>query len=136
MIVYIESVEGIIADSLRGGFFKGWPNPPTPEAHLRVLEGSDHVVLARDDATGAVIGYVTAVTDGVLAAYIPHLEVLPAYQGQGIGTALMCRMLARLDGIYMIDLLCDEDVQPFYERVGMKRGQGMFVRNYGRQNGV
>jgi hypothetical protein len=30
---------------------------------------------------GRVIGFITAVTDKVLSAYIPLLEVLPAYRG-------------------------------------------------------
>lgn len=30
----------------------------------------------------------------------------------------------------MVDLLCDPDLQPFYEQVGMRRASGMFLRNY------
>ncbi len=135
MIIYTDSIGGIGPTDLRG-FFVGWPNPPSPDTHLRVLAGSDHLVLARDDASGRVVGYVTAITDGVLAAYIPHLEVLPEYQGQGIGTALMRRMLATLETLYMIDLLCDEDIQPFYARLGMRPATGMMVRNYARQSGA
>ena len=48
MISYTDSLDGISADHLRGGFFAGWPNPPSPETHLCVLHGSDHVWLARD----------------------------------------------------------------------------------------
>jgi ribosomal protein S18 acetylase RimI-like enzyme len=135
MIVYTESLEGIGAGQLRGGFFAGWPNPPSPETHLRLLHGSDHVILALDDATGDIVGFISAISDGVLAAYIPLLEVLPAWQGQGIGSELARRMLARLAGVYMVDLLCDPDVQPFYERLGMQRATGMLLRNYTRQSG-
>lgn len=135
MIVYAENAEGLIADALRGGFFAGWPHPPTPETHLRLLRGSHHVVLAWDDATTSVVGFVTAISDGVLCAYIPALEVLPVYQGRGIGTELMRRMLRTLRDLYMIDLLCDTDVQPFYERLGMRSAVGMLVRNYDRQSG-
>ena len=46
--------------------------------------------------------------------------MLPAYQGQGIGQALMTRMLDRLGHLPNVDLLCDPDVVPFYERFGMK----------------
>jgi len=97
------------------------------------LHGSTHVVLAKDG--DAVIGYITAITDGVLAAYIPHLEVLPAYQARGIGTALVTHMFEQLRAIYMIDLICDDDLQPFYERLGMMRYTGMIKRNYERQSG-
>ena len=134
MITYTDSLEDITPERLRG-FFVGWPTPPTPETHLRVLEGSAHVWLARDDDTGDVVGFVTAISDGVLAAYMPNLEVLPTYQGQGIGGELVRRMLDTLQGLYAIDLLCDPDLQPFYERLGMRRATGMLVRNYDRQSG-
>ena len=88
---YRDTAEGIAPGQL-AGFFVDWPNPPSPETHLRILAGSDHVVLAFDEATDAVVGFVTAVSDGVLAAYVPLLEVLPAHQGRGIGTELMTRI--------------------------------------------
>jgi ribosomal protein S18 acetylase RimI-like enzyme len=135
-IRYLDSADTLTADHLRGGFFAGWPNPPSPEAHLRLLHGSDVVVLAVDTATDTVVGYITAITDGVLAAYIPHLEVLPEFQNQGIGGELVRRMLARLRDFYMIDLLCDPDLQPYYARFGMRPATGMFTRNYERQAGT
>jgi ribosomal protein S18 acetylase RimI-like enzyme len=91
--------------------------------------------LAVDDDTGHVVGFVSAISDGVLAAYIPLLEVLPGYQSRGIGTELMRRMLETLSGFYMVDLLCDEELQPYYERLGMRRATGMLVRNYAAQSG-
>ena len=136
MIAYLESADGVTADELRGGFWVGWPNPPSAETHLRLLRGSDHVVLALDEATGQVVGFITAISDSVLAAYIPLLEVLPAYQDRGIGGELARRMLARLRDLYMVDLLCDESLQPFYERFGMRRASAMTLRNYDRQSGA
>jgi ribosomal protein S18 acetylase RimI-like enzyme len=118
------------------GFFVGWPNPPSPEAHLRVLHRSAHVQLAIDDTAGRVVGFVTAISDGVLSAYIPLVEVLPEYQHQGIGTELIHRMIARLQHLYMIDTLSEDDVTSFYERVGMERAAGMMIRNYQNQSSV
>jgi len=135
MIVYAETAETLTAQQL-SGFFVGWPHPPTPETRLRLLEGSDEVVIAQDDAIGQVVGFITAITDGVLSAYIPLLEVLPAYQGQGIGSELVRRMLAKLADLYMVDLLCDPNMQPFYERLGMRPTTGMLRRNYDRQAGA
>lgn len=124
MIHYTDSLVGITPDNLRGGFFAGWPSPPSPDAHYRILEGSARIVLART-LDGTVIGFITAVSDGVSCAYIPHLEVLPAYQEQGIGTDLVNRMLERLRHLYMIDLVCDPELQPFYEKLGMRAVVGM-----------
>lgn len=117
------------------GFFAGWPNPPSPAVHYRMLLGSSQVELAVDAAIAAVVGYVSVVSDGVLFAYIASLEVLPAYQGRGIGSELMRRMFARLRDRYAIDLLCDPELPPFYARLGMRPATGMMVRNYDRQGG-
>ena len=133
MITYTDSLDGITADHLRGGFFAGWSRPLTPEIHLRTLHGAAGVVLALDDAAGNVVGYITMISDGVLSAFIPNLEVLAAYQGQGIGSELVNRLLAKLKHLYMIDLMCDDDVVPFYERLGLRRYGGMLIRNYDRQ---
>jgi ribosomal protein S18 acetylase RimI-like enzyme len=135
MITYTDSSKDIRSEQL-GGFFVGWPNPPSTETHLRLMKQSDHIVLALDPKADQVVGFITAVSDGVLSAYIPLLEVLPQYRGQGIGKELVRRMLEKLDGLYMIDLICDPDLQDFYEPLGMKPATGMFLRNYDRQSGV
>ena len=128
MIVYRDDLSEIVALQLTG-FFEGWPDPPSPETHLRILQGSDHVVLALDSASDRVVGFVTAISDGVLSAYIPLVEVLPGYRGQGIGTELMRRMLARLESLYMVDLMCDPELEAFYRRFGMRPAVGMVLRN-------
>ena len=75
---------------------------------------------------------MTAISDGVISAYIPLLEVLPEYQGRGIGAELVRRLLAELEGLYTVDLCCDEDVVGFYERFDLKRWDaGMGLRNRG-----
>ena len=134
MVTYIDSPQDITSDQLRG-FFVGWPDPPSCAAHLSLLKNSACVVLAVDDAAQNVVGFVTAIADGVLAAYIPLLEVLPAYQGQGIGSELMRRMLNLLRDYYVVDLVCDPEMQPFYARLGMKPHSAMILRNYDRQSG-
>src|SRR5215210_5285014 len=113
MILYADSLDGICAVQLRG-FFVDWPHPPTPETHLKLLASSDFIVLAIDDEIDAVVGFATALTDGILSAYIPLLEVLPAHQGQGIGQTLVRRLLERLGDLYMVDLLCDPELEVFY----------------------
>jgi len=134
-ILYTSSLENIRVDQLRGGFFDGWPNPPSPEIHLRMLQDSYRVWLALDEETNQVVGFAQAISDGVLTAFIPLLEVLVAYHKQGIGTALMQRMLESLDHLYSIDLVCDEDVIPFYERLDMRPETAMMSRNFDNQSG-
>jgi ribosomal protein S18 acetylase RimI-like enzyme len=117
------------------GFFRGWPNPPSIEKHKEILEKSYKSIVAIDENKNTIIGFINAISDGVLSAYIPLLEVLPEYQKKGIGAELVRIMLNELSDIYMVDLSCDEDLQPYYERQGMIKSQGMMVRNYKYQAG-
>lgn len=117
------------------GFFVGWPNPPSEEKHLELLQKSDKIVVCIDEEKHQVVGFITAITDDVLSAYIPFLEVLPEYQNKGIGTELIKRMFQELEGLYMIDLLCDQNLQPYYKKLGMVEANGMIVRNYQFQSG-
>lgn len=128
MIGYTTSLDGIDAADL-AGFWVGWPRPPSATVHRRILRGSEAVVLAVDhEAGGRVVGFITAIGDGVLTATIPLLEVLPGYRGRGIGTELVRRMLAQLDSRYMVDLTCDPGLVPFYERLGLIHADAMIAR--------
>ena len=128
-IHYQQDLAGIGPELLQG-FFVGWPQPPSGETLLAVLTGASHRWLARAGSDGPVIGFISAISDGVLSAYIPLLEVLPQWQGHGIGRALVRRMLASLEHLYMVDLCCDPELRPFYEREGFHPAAGMLWRNY------
>ncbi|MBM7663154.1 ribosomal protein S18 acetylase RimI-like enzyme [Bacillus mesophilus] len=105
------------------------------QTHLTLLKNSYKVILAIDETTLQVVGFITAISDGVLSAYIPLLEVLPAYKNQGVGQELTKRMLQELQNLYMIDLICDENLQSYYEKLEMKKAHGMIFRNYDKQAG-
>jgi ribosomal protein S18 acetylase RimI-like enzyme len=134
MIQYTRDLQSITIEKLHG-FFVGWPNPPSAAIHLKLLHQSDEIILAVDQDNGQVVGFITAISDRVLTAHIPLLEVLPEYQGQGIGKALVVQMLNRLKRLYAIDLMCDPEMSPFYEKAGMLPATGMMVRRYEYQAG-
>jgi hypothetical protein len=71
--------------------------------------------------TKAVAGFITAPSDGALAAHVPLLEVRPEWRSQGLGRHLVELMLAPLQHHYMVDVVCDDDVLPFYEQLGFTR---------------
>lgn len=126
MIKYTESVNAITSEQLQG-FFVDRKVKPSAQTHLKLLHQSDYVILAIDNDN--VIGFITTITDDILSAYIPFLEVLPNYQRKGIGAELMKRMLARLKKLYMVDLICDPEMKTFYEHFDMKPLTGMVLRN-------
>lgn len=92
---YQNSLDGISSEMLNG-FFVDWPNPPNPQTHLKLLKNSSKIVIALDNHTNQVVGFITAISDGVLSAYIPFLEVLPKYKNKGIGKKLVKQMLKEL----------------------------------------
>ena len=127
-IRYVDDPWAVEAADL-DGFWEGWPTPPSPERHLAALRGAETAVLALDGESGRVVGFVTGVGDGSLTAFIPLLEVLPAYRGQGIGRELVRRVVDALRPRYSIDLVCDDDLVGFYERSGFVRLTAMGMRD-------
>ncbi|HMQ68184.1 MAG TPA: GNAT family N-acetyltransferase [Ignavibacteria bacterium] len=134
MIIYTDDLVEIKPIEL-SEFFNGWKNNPTPEKLFTILKNSSYKVLAIDDESDKVIGFINAISDKALSAYIPLLEVIPEYQGKGIGSELVKRMLKKLEDYYMIDVVCDESVQKFYEKFGLKKHSAMILRNYDKQSG-
>ncbi len=132
-LTYQTTAEGLTPDQLDGEFFEGWPDPPTPETHLRILQASDHVVIAvRDDK---VIGFVTAISDGILSAFITLLEVVPEEHDKGIGHSLINQLMDDIGDLYMVDLVCDANLSRFYAELGFAISTGMSRRNYSMQSG-
>jgi len=71
---------------------------------------------------GELVGMVRVIGDGGLAYYIQDLVVLPEMQGQGIGTALMNRVMAYLaehagPGV-VVGLMAAAGKESFYARYG------------------
>ncbi len=88
-ITYTDKLETLTPNHLLG-FFVDWPSPPSLEKHLEILHGSYAVWLAFDH--DQCVGFINAISDGLLYAFIPLLEVLPEYQKRGIGKELAKRM--------------------------------------------
>ncbi|MFZ1685094.1 MAG: GNAT family N-acetyltransferase [Candidatus Zixiibacteriota bacterium] len=135
MIKYQNSLDGVTEESLQG-FFVGWPKPPSAATHLKILQHASYIWLAIDTESGRVVGFVNAIADHVLSAYLPLVEVLPEYQFKGIGAELIRRMLETLKDYYMVDLVCDRNRQPGYKSLGMRPIPAMMVRNFDKQAGI
>jgi GNAT superfamily N-acetyltransferase len=133
-IKYCTDLDTTTADDL-DGFFVGWPKHPDSATHLQMLDNAYAVALAVDTDTDRVVGFANAISDGVLSAYIPLLEVLPDWQGRGIGTRLIEVLCEQLGDLYMVDLVCDAELEAFYTPLGFQALTGMARRNYENQTG-
>jgi len=104
-----------------------------PDRVQVALERSDFLTVAQ--AGGNSVGMARVVHDG-LQALVMDVMVLPAYQGQGIGKALMKNVMKFLDelsqdGGIFVNLMSALGKDGFYEQFGFerrpndKRGPGM-----------
>lgn len=111
-------------------FFIGWKNKPDHTKFVNAIKNQDYKILAIEKSQQRIVGFSYAISDCYLSAYIPLLEVIPDYQGKGIGTKLIKYLVDQLKGTYMIDLCCDEDLIPFYESLNFQKSYAMLKRNY------
>ena len=133
-IKYTNDLSEITEDMLVG-FFVGWPNPPSKATHLEILNNSYCSFVAIDIDRDRVIGFINAISDGVLTAYIPLLEVLPEYQGRGIGKELVSLILEELKDLYMVDICHDKELIEYYAKFGAHSGYSSIFRNFFSQSG-
>jgi len=74
---------------------------------------------ARDE--GRLVGAGRALADGVDCAYLCDIAVLPSHQGQGLGKAIIARLLERAQGHRKIILYAVPGKEPFYRKFGFRR---------------
>jgi GNAT superfamily N-acetyltransferase len=84
-----------------------------------------------------LVGFGRMICDGVVHSLILDMIVLPEYQGKGIGTAILSRLVERCTeaGIRDIQLFSAKGKAGFYEKNGFKRrsedGPGMEIKRKG-----
>ena len=76
--------------------------------------------LARDGEK--IVGLVRLIGDGFSSVFVQDLIVLPSYQRQGIGSALMKQALADYKDAYQVQLATDESEKTlgFYRSLGFE----------------
>ena len=108
-------------------FFVGWPVKPHYEVAMKHFEAAHTLFLIDDDSN--VMGVISTLTDHVLYAFITLLEVRQGEQGKGLGKFLVAEMLKSLEGTYAIDLVCDAELESFYQPFGFTKWTAMIQRN-------
>ncbi len=92
-----------------------WPQR-TIEDIGKILNENCYAVWSDDK----IIGFLRYVTDGEFRAYIEDMVILPDYQREGLGQLLLEESLKDFEDIDVISLFCEEELIPFYEKVGFK----------------
>ena len=99
----------------------GWTNyTHQPQMLEKSLSHSLAIYLALDG--DAVVGLVRLVGDGFSSVFVQDLIVLPSYQRQGIGSALMKEALEDYKDAYQVQLVTDqtERTLEFYRSMGFE----------------
>ena len=99
----------------------GWTNyTHQPQMLEKALSHSLAIYLALDG--GAVVGLVRLVGDGFSSVFVQDLIVLPSYQRQGIGSALMKKALGNFKDAYQVQLVTEqtEKTLGFYRSLGFE----------------
>ena len=92
----------------------------SPEEVEQANRNSWLTVSAYDDEK--LVGFGRVVTDFVLHAMIFDMIILPGYQGQGIGTMILEKLVKKCKdhGIRDIQLFCAKGKRGFYEKNGFE----------------
>ena len=99
----------------------GWTNyTHQPQILEKALSHSLAIYLALDGE--AIVGLVRLVGDGFSSVFVQDLIVLPSYQRQGIGSALMKEALGDFKEAYQIQLATDQTEKnlEFYRSLGFE----------------
>lgn len=96
-----------------------WSSAGKPTLLHKALGNSETVISAWSGAT--LVGLGNAISDGYLVVYYPHLLVLPAYHGRGVGREIIRRLRQRYEEFHQHMLVADGPAVGFYERVGFVR---------------
>ena len=120
MIVYREEREFRSEDLERLFLSVRWRSGNYPEKLQRGLRDSSQVISAWDG--DRLVGLVRGLDDGETVGFVHYLLVDPAYQGRGIATALMERLMERYQHLLHVKLMpSNPDTVPFYEKFGFRR---------------
>ena len=83
-------------------------------------------------ANGQLLGIIRAVGDGCSIVFIQDILVFPEYQHQGIGSALISKILELYQNVYQKSLLTDNTTKTiqFYQSAGFEMATDIGCRAF------
>lgn len=110
-----------------------WESARYPDKLAQAIANSHRVVSLWDN--DALMGIVTAISDGSMCVYFPYVAIAPAIQGQGWGRRLIERALLFYNGFHHIALISYAEKGGFYESCGFSRDDGKKAYFYNVEQG-
>lgn len=105
-----------------------WRTRVDVEAHLT---GAWRVVGVYERASGRMVGFARALSDGVNTAYLADVYIEPDMRGRGLGVALVEEMVERGPGAQFRWMLHTADAHGLYERFGFAPPTGQYLERPG-----
>ena len=102
------------------------------EERIEKLLKNASICLAVRNEDNLLVGALLGVTDYAYWLFVTDLGVDRSYERQGIGRSLMKAALALAGGEkdIIVYLAAHEKAVPFYEKLGMKKADGVMVYNH------
>jgi len=130
-------IRKIIESDLHNGFLKSLDNlRPVRDFRYeyainilkKILENDNHIIHVAE-LDGKIVGSATLLIEqkfihnGGLVGHIEDVVVKKGFEGQGIGMKLVLSLLdlAKERKCYKTILNCEDDIRPFYEKIGFKQ---------------
>jgi GNAT superfamily N-acetyltransferase len=98
-----------------------WGRWRTRDVVERQIRTAWRVVGAYERATGAQVGFCRAFSDGVAAAYLADVFVVPEHRGHGLGVGLVRTMIDEGPGAKFLWMLHTRDAHDLYAKFGFAR---------------
>lgn len=108
-----------------------YPRERFRERIERLLKSASLSLTVRNEEK-RLIGVLLGVTDFAYWLFVTDLGVDRAYERQGIGSSLMKAALQKAGGEkdIIVYLTANENAVPFYEKLGMKKADGVMVYDH------
>ena len=106
-----------------------------PQVHEKAFRNSFAVVFVFHEES--LIGFGRAISDGAYQAAIYDMVVLPAYQRQRVGAAILERLLQKTGPACNVILYANPGKEEFYASLGfrfLKTGMARFMDNQKMQD--
>lgn len=116
---WLASTDNVDWHELSSLYLSAGMGPKTPADLATAFSNSRFCAFVADD--GKLVGAGRVLADGVDCAYVCDVAVLPAYQGRGLGAAILQRLVDAAKGHRKIILYAVPGKESFYERFGFRR---------------
>jgi len=134
-LVRIMPVDTPRPDDMRALYAAGgWLEDDWDDEFLSSIVTSSFAFVAAQTPDGRWVGMGRLISDGVSDAYLQDIAVLPAWEGQSIGSAIVSMLveICKNCGISWIGTIAGPQTEYFYRKFGFSRMNGYTPMRYER----